>query len=259
MEKCTKYNSKSKDLENSKKIYKELNNNYSFYWNFPKEDIYDIKIIFNKKLCSCAGLFVKCNNIIQIDLSKFDCSNVLSCNLMFAYCSNVKEINLGKLDFSLVTDFSHMFHGCNNLVNLDVTNFNTKNSKSFYQMFRYCYNLKKIDVSKFNSSKCETINLMFQDCKNITEIDMINWDMSNLKYAGEYHKDNPIDYLFDGCSKLKKIKISGNLKKEEINKDFEGVIFKDIPESGELTLKKNVTCNIPLDGYLPQNWSRYKE
>ena len=190
-------------------------------------------------------------NIIQIDLSKFDCSNVLSCNLMFAYCSNVKEINLGKLDFSLVTDFSHMFHGCNNLVNLDVTNFNTKNSKSFYQMFRYCYNLKKIDVSKFNSSKCETINLMFQDCKSITEIDMINWDMSNLKFDNDY--GNPIDYLFCNCSNLKKIKISGNLKKEEANKNYYLHIFDDIPKSGELITKKNVECNIPLDGYLPQN------
>ena len=99
-------------------------------------------------------------------------------------------------------------------------------------MFRYCYNLKKIDVSKFNSSKCETINSMFMSCKSITEIDMINWDMSNLKF--EYNQLNPIDYLFLNCSNLKKIKISGNLKKEEINKDFEGVIFKDIPESGEL-------------------------
>ena len=52
---CTNYKDKSKDLENSKKIYSELNNNYSFYWNFSNEGIYDIKIIFNKKLCSCAG------------------------------------------------------------------------------------------------------------------------------------------------------------------------------------------------------------
>ena len=153
-----------------------------------------------------------------------------------------------------------MFYGCNNLVNLDVTNFNTKNSKSFYYMFCNCNNLKKIDVSKFNSSKCETINSMFWDCKSITEIDMINWDMSNLKYEGEYHKYNPIDYLFYGCSNLKKIKISGNLKKEEANNggDPSG-IFYSIPQFGELITKKNVTCNIPLNKYLPQDWTRNKE
>ena len=126
-------------------------------------------------------------------------------------------------------------------------------------MFCNCNNLKKIDVSKFNSSKCETINAMFNCCKSITEIDMINWDMSNLKYDGEYHKDNPINYLFSGCSKLKKIKISGNLKEEEANKKFDGLIFKHIPEVGDLITKKEPKCNIPLDGYLPSNWSRNKE
>ena len=152
-----------------------------------------------------------------------------------------------------------MFYICNNLVNLDVTNFNTKNSKSFYYMFYECYNLKKIDVSKFNSSKCESIYSMFFGCNNITEIDMINWDMSNLKYDGEYHECNPIDYLFDGCSKLTKIKISGDLKKEEANKDFRGNIFRGVPENGILINKKGITCNIPLDGYLPQSWDRSKE
>ena len=126
-------------------------------------------------------------------------------------------------------------------------------------MFAGCNNLKKIDVSKFNSSKCETIFCMFCDCKSITEIDMINWDMSNLKYEGEYHKDNPIDYLFDGCSKLKKIKISGNLKKEEANKGFKDWIFRGVPKSGNLILNKNVPCNIPIDTYLPQNWTRNNE
>ena len=258
----TLYNSKSKDLENSKKIYKELNNNYSFYLNFSNEDIYNIKIIFKKKLCSCAGLFYECKNIIHIDLSKFDCSNVLSCKYMFYLCKNVKEINLGKLDFSLVTDFGYMFGFCENLVNLDVTNFKTINSISFHEMFYNCINLKKIDVSKFNSSKCLTIRGMFCGCESITEIDMINWDMSNLKYDTDYYyvwNYNPIDKLFYHCKNLKKIKVSGNLKKEEANKSFEGLIFVSVPENGELITKKNVTCNIPLDGYLPQNWSRNKE
>ena len=77
---CTNYQDKSIDSSNSKKKYEELNyNNYSFYWNFSNEGIYDIKIIFNKKLCSCAGLFYESKNIIQIDLSKFNCSNILSC------------------------------------------------------------------------------------------------------------------------------------------------------------------------------------
>ena len=204
-------------------------------------------------------MFYECNNIIEIDLSKFDCTKVLSCKGMFRECSNLKKIELGKLDFSLVDDFSCMFCNCENLIDLDVTNFNTKNSNSFYAMFNGCKNLKNIDVSKFNSSKCENIRAMFQYCENIEEINMINWDMSNLKYENEY-KQNPIDYLFFDCKKLKKIKISGNIKKEEVKKgDFKGKIFYNIALNGELIMNKNIECNIPLDGYLPSNWTRNKE
>ncbi len=152
-----------------------------------------------------------------------------------------------------------MFRGCKNLIDLDVSNLNTKNSKSFAFMFSECCNLSKIDVSKFDSSNCEIIFGMFSHCYNIEEIDMINWDMSNLKYENEF-KFNPIDYLFNNCKKLKKIKISGNIKKEEVKKgDFDGEIFSGIPLNGELIMNKKVECNIPLDGYLPSNWSRNKE
>ena len=82
--------------------------------------------------------------------------------------------------------------------------------------------------------------------------------MSNLKYC-YYKEKNPIDFLFYDCSNLKKIKISGNLKKEEAHKEFDGYTFSYIPENGDLITSKNVICNIPLDGYLPQNWSRTKE
>ena len=125
-------------------------------------------------------------------------------------------------------------------------------------MFFYCINLKKIDVSKFNSSKCENINGMFDSCSQIEEIDMINWDMSNLKYRNE-ENENPINDFFSLCYKLKKIKISGNIKKEQANINFEGKIFNGIPENGELIMSKKVQCNLPIDGYLPSNWTRNKE
>ena len=44
-----------------------------------------------------------------------------------------------------------------------------------------------------------------------------------------------------------------------LTKNFDGTIFKGIPENGDLVTKEKVICNIPLDGYLPQNWSRNKQ
>ena len=81
--------------------------------------------------------------------------------------------------------------------------------------------------------------------------------MYNLKNVS--YKVNKIDWSFNNCSNLKKIKISVNLKKEEVNKDFHGHIFNAISKSGDLITSKNLECNIPFDGYLPQNWTRNKE
>ena len=178
------------------------------------------------------------------------------CYVFLVY--SCKKINLGNLDFGLVKDFSYMFYCCRNLTDLDVTYLNTKSSISFRNMFYGCESLKKIDVSKFNSSKCETIYQMFMNCKSITEIDMIDWDMSNLKYNIK-EEGNPINSLFNSCFNLKRIKISGNLDKNQAAKDFIGNIFKGIPANGDLITSKKVLCNIPLDGYLPQNWSRNKQ
>ena len=253
------YDEHQKDHSESQKIFKQCSqSNHLFYWNFDQEGIYEIKIIFKKKLSSCAGMFLFCSNVTEIDISKFDCTNVLSCESMFHECSNLKKINLGKLDFSLSANFSYMFYECCNLVDLDVTNFNTKNSKTFSYMLERCRNLKKIDVSKFNSSKCEEIKCMFYLCENLNEIDMINWDMSNFKSYEGSCVNGPINHLFYHCKKLSKIKISGNLNGEAL-KNVGACYFDYIPETGELITRKDVKCTIPLDGKLPQNWSRFKE
>ena len=253
---CLKYIQNSVDTKESEEIFKICgNNNYQFFWIFDTEGIYTFKIIFKKKLISCAGMFYKSENLTEIDISKFDCSNVLSCNSMFWGCDELRAINLGKLDFASSRSFKYMFYYCSNVTTLDVTNFDTRNSKSFYGMFSFCSKIKKIDVSKFNSSKCEDISCMFSDCNNLNEIDMISWDMSNLRYTDG---NNPISYLFDNCKKLTRIKISGNLKEEVARENLENP-FGGIPESGELVTSKKVKCKIPLDGYLPQNWSRNKE
>ena len=148
---------------------------------FKNEGIHTIKIIFRKKLYDYSFLFKNCKDLIEIDLSSFDCSQITSCESMFDGCISLKKLNLGILDFSLCKNFKSMFNDCYNLENIDVSHFNTKNSITFEQMFCGCKKLKNIDVSKFDSSKCESINSMFRYCENLSETNMINWDMRNLK------------------------------------------------------------------------------
>ena len=235
-----------------------LQKEFCYYWIFKTEGIHTIKIIFRKKLFDCSRLFSRCSEIIEIDLSNFDCSQVTSCESMFCDCLSLKKLNLGTLDFGLSKKFKDMFAHCINLEELDVSDFNTKNSMSFERMFYYCSKLKKIDVSKFNSSKCKKISRMFEGCQNISEINMINWDMSSL------YKNRPIDNLFYRCKMLKMIKMSSNFNDIDIrdqggflwNKKDE--IFEGLPEGGKFYWKKGINCNKLLN-VLPVSWNREQE
>ena len=106
-------------------------------------------------------------------------------------------------------------------------------------------------VDKYDYVKLSCAGALKKLCANLLNID--------LDRLNQMKNDNvPIQIQPDEMW-TKTIANAIGVDKDMVAHDLEGVIFKDIPESGELTLKKNVTCNIPLDGYLPQNWSRYKE
>jgi len=246
---------KSSDCNSAQKLEYNLKKCFNFYWKFNTEGIHTIKIIFRKKLFNCDNLFNRCRNIIEIDISNFDCSQITSCKYMFAYCYSLEKINLGTLDFALSNNFEGMFEDCENLKELDVTHFNTKNSLSFLRMFQGCCELKKIDVSKFNSSKCKAIDRMFCYCSNIKEIDMINWNMSSIYIEKNNHGINDLFYC---CRNLKNIKMSSNFGniEEEIQKDND--IFKGLPDGGSFTWKKGINCNKLLSG-LPVSWGRNQE
>ena len=97
-------------------------NTHSFYWKFSKKGMYNVKIIFKKKLLSSHDLFKECRNIYKIDCSNFDCSQILDCSRMFCINensgANLTEINLGKLDFALSKNFEEMFYHCFSLIEI---------------------------------------------------------------------------------------------------------------------------------------------
>ena len=85
----------------------------------------NITIRFNEEITSCEKMFSGIYNLIEIDLSNFDCSKVTSMNLMFSYCKNLTKINFGYINTSSVKDMSRLFEYCETLTSIDLTNFDT--------------------------------------------------------------------------------------------------------------------------------------
>ena len=254
------YDQKSSDCYKSQFLEHKLKTKYFFYWNFNKPGIHIIKIIFKKKLSRCNNLFYKCDQISEIDISNFDCSQIVDCSGMFEDCSKLTMLKLGQLKFTLSSNFECMFKNCKNLKNLNVSFFDTQNSFNFKSMFEGCSRLEEIDVSKFESSKCKDISNMFCNCSSISSIDMINWNMKSIEYRKGSLFVEPlfgIKGLFNGCSNLKNIKMSSNFNDSiRIKKEVE--IFKDLPSSGTFIWKKGVNCDKILS-ILPVSWNRLQE
>ena len=56
--------------------------------------IYLIKLIINSKISNCSRMFYQCENIVEIDFSKFNTKNVTKMQEMFYGCSGLKSLDL---------------------------------------------------------------------------------------------------------------------------------------------------------------------
>ena len=92
-------------------------------------------------------------------------SPLLDCSKMFYDLSNILEINLSNFDSSQVTNMSEMFNLCGFLTSIDFTNFNTAKVVDFKSMFYGCINLKSLDLTSFDTSSVTT---MLQICFNFS-------------------------------------------------------------------------------------------
>ena len=141
----------------------------------------------------------KIKNILDLDLSNFDTSNVTDMNGMFEGMSNLTTLDLSNFDTSKVTNMSSMFHGMRNLTTLNLSNFDTSKVTNMEYMFLGMTNLTSLDLSSFNTSQVTNMYLMFNDMSNLTTLDLSNFDTSKVTDMSE---------MFSGMSNLTSLNLS---------------------------------------------------
>lgn len=92
--------------ENAKLHINNKKDNFNKYIKPSEEEQYEIKIYFKNTIKNCSYMFNKCNEIISIDLSSFDSSDVISMSYMFSECNKLENINLNNLNADNVKDMS---------------------------------------------------------------------------------------------------------------------------------------------------------
>ena len=138
-----------------------------------KHNIYDLNFIDTSKITDMTLLFSKCN--YNIDISRWDMSNVRSMSYMFYHCKNF-NCDLSNWDVSNVTTTFCMFAGCKKF-NSDLSNWNMANVKTTGYMFIGCESFEGKGLENWDVSKVKDMHSMFYGCKKLN-CDLSDWDVS---------------------------------------------------------------------------------
>ena len=80
-------------------------------------------------------LFSHCENLIDLDISMFNTSNVVEMNFMFEGLYKIKRLDLSNFDTRKLENASFIFYGLYNIECLDMSSWDTINIKEAYYFF----------------------------------------------------------------------------------------------------------------------------
>ena len=156
----------------------------------------NITIQFNNKLTSCLDMFLELINIIEIDLSNLDFSEVTDMSSMFNGCTNLEKITFGTINTANVNNMYRLFYNCTKLLSIDLSNFDTSSVTNMKETFTLCESITSLDVSTFNTSKTEDMYDMFAYLKNLNYLNLSNFDTSHVKnMQGMFYSSYSLKYL----------------------------------------------------------------
>ena len=144
-----------------------------------------VKIVWNDTILTTRNMFENCYKIIEMDLSKFDASNVNDMSRMFYNCYSLISLNLSGLDTPKLNNMEYMFFNCSSLISLDLSNFNTSNLQNLSYIFSQCSSLISLDLTNFDTSKIRDMSYMFNRCSSLISLNLSNFNTSlvtNMRY-----------------------------------------------------------------------------
>ena len=141
----------------------------------------------------------KLKNILDINLSGFDTSNVKDMHDMFCYMINLTSLNLSNFDTSQVTNMAYMFNGMYNLTNLELSSFDTSKVAYMGYMFSGMSKLTSLNLSGFNTSRVTNMGHMFSTMTSLTSLNLSSLNTSQA---------TDMSGMFSGLPNLAKLNLS---------------------------------------------------
>ena len=167
------------------KVYLNTDSSNMFFLGVYQQEIKNILELdlsnFNtSQVTDMYSMFNGMPNLTTLNLSNFNTSKVTKMQYMFADMRNLTTLNLSNFDTSKVTDMSAMFHNMRNLTTLNLSNFDTSQVTNMHAMFSDTSNLTSHDLSNFDTSKVTNMARMFSGMRNLTTLNLSSFNTANV-------------------------------------------------------------------------------
>ena len=177
-------------------------------------------------------------NIIDIDTTNFDTSNVTDMLGMFAGMSNLTSLDLSNFNTENVETMQEMFFLALRLNTLNLSSFNTQKVRNMQNMFFRVSSLTSLDLSNFDTSKVMNMSGMFSSMSSLTSLDLSNFDTSNV---------TNMNNMFSGMSSLTSLNLS-NFDTSKVTNMYS--MFSNMSSLTSLNLSNFNTSNVTSMGYM---------
>lgn len=216
-----------------------------FYSLNNLEQIENMHYLHTENLKNMDEIFNGCPSLTELDVSRFDTSNVTGA-ITLNNCPLITELDVSGFDTSNATiigisgfkalkklDISAfdtskatliLFGSNSSLTELDVGHLDVSHVSNMNNMFGGNNSLKKIDLSNFNTISATSMYQVFGACNSLNEIDLSNSDTSNV---------TRMEALFANCKNLKKLNLIGKFNMDNVTNY--GNMFKNVPK--DITIK----------------------
>ena len=161
-----------------------------------KEEL-EIRLIQIKTVKDLSFMFSGCTNLVKIENSNWDTSNVTDMSGIFNGCSSLTTLpDISKWNTNNVTNMEAIFNNCSSLTSLpDISKWNTNNVTDMGGIFCNCSSLTSLpDISNWKTNNVNNMKSIFNNCSSLTSLpDISKWNTNNV---------NNMSFLFNSCSSL---------------------------------------------------------
>ena len=129
-----------------------------------------------------SNMFKDFTHVQDLDLAKFDTSNVVNMASMFDGAEKVQNLNLANFDTARVTNMRNMFSGMTELASLDLSNFNTKQVTDASNLLSNLQAATEIKLgNNFTLENATTLAGMFANTCKVVNLDLSMLNTTNVR------------------------------------------------------------------------------